>query len=376
MPSERFINATIRIEHHLLLLLARTRSVSDDACATVVRIIDEPTFDWDFLIAAATEHGVMIMVYAQLRRIVPNKITPALRDKIQLMVTRSALHNLELTRELLSLQTQLSAQNIKMMPYKGLSLATLAYGGVGMRQFSDIDMLVSPADLRRSKDLIVTTGYYPVVSAEHRAYQKEDEDRSYQGYDLVRNDHRVVIDLQERFGVRFSSFSLTFDEMWERRQQITLGAQQVATLSYEDYLLVLCAHGTQHRWQRLKWVCDISELVQNAPQLDWQDVFRRAHTMQTERMLMVGLLIAHESLDLPLPDSVLARIQADDTTQRLALYVYQWMFREVNGFKDLVIRAIFDYSFDLKMRPQLKNKVSCALFLTRRRLLPREHDVE
>jgi len=369
MPSKRFAAAIATAEQHLLLLLARTRQ--DTAVdAEALSLIDRSALNWTAFIETANGHGVLSLCHRALTRLHPDALTAETHAVIQKSVMNTAMRNLEMTNELTRLNKLLTDAGISLLSYKGPTLATIAYGGVGLRQFTDLDLLVPPEQLLAAKTQLMAQNYVALSDPEHRPTQKEDHDRSYQGYDLVRRDGRVTIDLQMRFGLRFSTFDLDFATLWAGRQPIQFGNRTVYAPSLEDYLLVLCAHGSQHRWSKLKWICDISELVQAAA-VNWDSLLKRAQAMEIERMIYIGLLLAHEALDMPLPEAIRTRIFADSSAVALALHIFKWLFVEAEGFAMLIERARLDYSFDLAVRKHWDDKIACMLFLTRRRLFPR-----
>ncbi len=286
-----------------------------------------------------------------------------------------AMRNLEMTNELTRINELLERSGVQVITYKGPTLSTLIYGSVGIRQFTDLDVIVPENQLMQAKKALMGIGYVAFSDPEHRSVQQEDHDRSYQGYDLISANQRIAVDLQMRFGLRFSSFSLPFETLWAGRKQIYFGNRAVNIPSMEDYLLALCAHGTQHRWARLKWVCDLAELGRHT-HINWEIVFQRAEAMQVTRMVIIGLRLAHEALDMTLPEVIRARVLADTRAYRLALAAFRWMFTEAHGTWMLIRRAQFDYAFDLAVRPSLRDQVSVVLFLTRRRLYTRHSHPE
>ena len=58
------------------------------------------------------------------------------------------LTNLKQTKELTRILELFSENDIEAIPYKGVVLAHEAYGSVGARVFSDIDLMVSEKDLK------------------------------------------------------------------------------------------------------------------------------------------------------------------------------------------------------------------------------------
>lgn len=367
MILRRELLNTLSVEQRLLLALCRTK-LSEDVRANALQLLRSESIDWGMFFALAADHGVLLTTYRRIQQIAPEKLPPQIKASVQDVVFRSTTHNLEVTNELVRISELFIAERLPMLTYKGPTLAQVVYGGIALRHFSDVDMLVRGQDLLRAKRLIIERGYQAVSSAEHRKFQKEDADRSYQGYDLLRNDGQVVIDLQERSGLRYSSFSLSFDELWARRKSVRFGDISVAYPSMEDYLWLLCAHGTQHRWQKLKWICDIAQLIQVVPDLAWNQLLDRAQALQTERLVAIGILTAALCLDMPIPEAVRARIESDKDALYMSERVVEWLFRETTGLSGALSRAAFEYPFDMSVRPRLRDKMSCVIFLTRRRL--------
>ncbi|MBL8132713.1 MAG: nucleotidyltransferase family protein [Anaerolineae bacterium] len=370
MLTERVLAAVPRPEHQLLFLLARTR-IGEAGYAEARQFIANHTIDWRSVVDTARAHGVLALSYKHLLALRPESLPQDLIQTSKGTVMTSAARNLQMAKETIRIAELMSAAGIEMLTFKGAALALLAFDGVGGRQFNDIDLLVSSADLVKAKNLLLEQQYVAISSPEHRSMQKDDHDRSYQGYDLVSRDGRIAVDLQERFGLRFSSFDLSFSELWARRQTIGLPDSRAMTLSFEDYILVLSAHGTQHRWGRLKWVSDLAELVIRAPDLKWNTILERAKAMRTERMVRVGLLLAHEALGMPLTAEVERWVYSDATALKVMQDVLRWMFIEASNFDPSLPRALFDYGFDLSVRPRLNDKIQCVIFLTRRRLTRR-----
>jgi len=83
-------------------------------------------------------------------------------------------------------------------------------------------------------------------------------------------------------------------------------------------LLYLCFHGAAHWWIRLKWVVDINYCVKSAQDLDWDELFNRAHKRGCVRVVRVGLLLAQVTCGLKLPENVSVEITSDPKVILLA----------------------------------------------------------
>jgi hypothetical protein len=83
-------------------------------------------------------------------------------------------------------------------------------------------------------------------------------------------------------------------------------------------LLLLCVNGAKDLWRALEPVCAVSELLRAPAGLDWQRAVSLARRAGALRMLLVGLLLARDLLDAPLPSEVSRLADSDRAARRLA----------------------------------------------------------
>jgi hypothetical protein len=165
-----------------------------------------------------------------------------------------------------------------------------------------------------------------------------------------------MVDLHWAITERFFSFPLDPERLWERRSRVSLGGSDVWTFSPEDSLLVLCVHGSKDTWERLKHVCDVAEFVHAHRDMDWGRAVKRAGSLGSERMLFLGLLLAKDLLETPLPEEVSRRAHADPAVGELVRRISERLFRTIDDspsrFAEIPFRPIH-----LKMRERLRDKV-------------------
>ena len=111
-------------------------------------------------------------------------------------------------------------------------------------------------------------------------------------------------------------FPLAPEEAIARRRWVTLAGRPVPTLSREDTVLALCAHGAKHAWDILGLVADVAAMVATSPDLDWHAIAARSEALGAGRMVRLGLRLAHDLLAAPVPSTALAA--RDPTAAALA----------------------------------------------------------
>jgi hypothetical protein len=311
-----------RPEHRLLLLCARTRV--EGGTAESLRQHARAAVDWDYLFLLARRHSLLPLLYWQLNATAPDLVPPdqlrRLRDDFRLHTAR----NLYLTGELERVVTLFESEGVAVISYKGPALAAFAYGNLALRRYVDLDVLVRREDLTRAKELLVRRGFQPRLSL--TPSQERVLLRSQHNLPFTREDGLLVVELHWEFAQPRYASAGRDASVWSRLVDVKLNGRGVKSLAAEDLLLALCVHGTKHLWERLAWVCDVAELINSHPRLDWPSVLRQALETNTERMLLLGLNLARELLDARVPADVSARAAAEPSVARLSAQVVARLF--------------------------------------------------
>src|SRR5690349_1096788 len=124
----------VRPEIELLLSCARTQVEPESA--TRIRKLAGQQLDWDYLMGTAYCHGVMPVLYRNLRRSCPEAIPEPIGNDARNWFHCHVHRNLRMTGELLRLIRLLGDCGIPSLPYKGPILAASVYGDISLRFFS------------------------------------------------------------------------------------------------------------------------------------------------------------------------------------------------------------------------------------------------
>lgn len=309
-------------ELEFVLLCARSE-LSGAAQARMREVAGGAGFNWMVAARQAVQHGIGPRMYRHLRGsdqvVAPADVVHGLRQAH----AAAAANNLARLAEFRAVMDLFDQASLPALPYKGPVLAVEIYGDPTLREFSDLDFLVERADLERARQLLRARGYtrgHDLSPVQEAALLRTGHEDS-----LCRNDG-AVIDLhwqvaKNMFGVRLEAGALR-----ERARTTRVAGRSVPTLSREDLLLVLCVHGSTHAWERLTWICDLAEAVRRSPDLDWQMLRTRAEALRAGRILRLGLHLAHDLLEAPLPGEVEDWIRGDRRIGSLAGRVRRSLF--------------------------------------------------
>lgn len=287
-------------EVQLLLLCARTQ-VSREAVQQIQHLVAQD-LNWEQVISMAARQGVLPLVTSTLKRCVSDSLPQGVYARLIGQSQHVAMRNLMLTHELVSIVKRFEKAQIWALPFKGPTLSALAYGNVAMRQFIDLDILVPRDQMLQARQLLLDDGYRTKVTMS--GVEEEQFLHTQLGYDFWNPQKGVSVELHWNLLQRWLSYPARTQELWEHPLQVELAETTVYTLDLYHLLPYLCAHATKHRWSELKWICDVAELIQMHPNLDWDRILGQAEALRSLRMLLVGLGLAEDLLGATLPDAV------------------------------------------------------------------------
>ena len=274
-------------------------------------------FDWQEFLHAAEHHGVAPLVARNLIEHA-STLSPEIRRSLDSVYATNFRRSLWFAAELTRITRTFTHDQIRAIPYKGPVLAQSAYGDFALRSFSDLDLLISPADFARAKQSLAELGYQPSkpqAPAVERLWLQTGYERSFDG-----PGGKNLVELQWSllpyfYAVDPAAAGFRFDDLWARAERIALGmhddsgnassnapanASNVPCLSPDDSLLVLCLHAAKHLWTRLIWIADIAESMR-MPDLDSALVISRARALGITRILAVSFWLAEHLLGAAIP---------------------------------------------------------------------------
>jgi hypothetical protein len=273
--------------------------------------------DWSEFLRLAEEHGVLPLVARSLTEHargcsveIPPEIEPSLRSAYNANLRRSLWFAAELAR----IMAHFEGRRLRVVPYKGPVLAQSAHGDLGLRSFSDLDFLISPADFERAKQALAEIGYRPsadITPAVERLWLRIGYERSFDGA-----PGKNMVELQWALLPRFYGVDLPVDSLIARAGRTVVGGREVPGLSPEDSLLVSCLHAAKHLWARLIWLSDIAGTLKTQA-INYELVFSRARALGITRILGVSFWLVKNVLQVELPKPAEEMIAADRQVEAL-----------------------------------------------------------
>lgn len=358
--------STERDDCELLRAIARPRSAAADG---QIKSLAGRVGDWDSLLRIANEHHMLPLLYSRLSQS-GTTLAPEVEGRLRSEYERNAFHSVANAAELITVLKAFDAMEIPAMPFKGVVLAAAIYGDLTTRHAGDLDILIHLRDRERATAVLLELGY------ELRTHLLPDgapADPDYFEYHFERPVDGMVTELRWRFDLARSKFrhDLGMDWVWPHRRTAMLAGAEVPDVVPEILLLMLCMHGSKHRWSKMLWICDVAQLLTSHPGMDWRKVNQEAKRTGLWRSLALGVLLSNRITGAEVPAEVVRRFESSRAICRLAGYIEEHLFEEPGatpegavpygiqllGFRD---RIGFVFSLDL-LRPNERDRAVLEL---------------
>lgn len=310
------INATTRYEDELLICCARV-SQSPDVQQRVDKLLSEQ-IDWQVVLNRSWWHRIRPLTYKHLSAQPAGRVPVAFLEVMKGYASELAKRNQQLLKTLQQVAELFEDASLRLLVFKGPTLAIDAYRDLNLRECGDLDLLICADDFPRVKELLTRNGFSCLWDQVANARK-----RQLFACEFRRDD--IELDVHWDLAPGWHNYVVNFDYLWESGKPVMENCQFARKLPAEDAVEVLCMHGTRHWWERLRWICDIAELVNSDSIRDWNRVEATATKARCNRSVWLGLWLAGDLLGARLPPEIRNRLERSTVVKQLAGQVGRWL---------------------------------------------------
>jgi Uncharacterised nucleotidyltransferase len=311
-------------EAKLLIGYARAESSSQGSLDAENYFQEEP--NWSLFYEMAVRQGMVPRLYPWVNSPASSHVPRRFREKVKRFNITNTGRSLFLISKLCEVLRTLRDQDITAVPFKGPALSVALYNDASRRSYLDLDIMVRRGDVSKAIRVLKSHGYRP----DYALQPAQEAPHIKNQYDLpfTHPSGNFTLELHWDIAPRYLGFSVDLPPMWERLHTIRLGRERMVSFAPEDHLILLCIHAGKHGWQRLAWICDISDLTKRHPCLNWDQVMEQARQSRCEKMMTLGLWLAWDLLNPPLPPEVVAWIRKDPSIMVSGARIQSDMFEK------------------------------------------------
>ena len=277
---------SIPLELRLLILCAKY-NITEEQQREIIKLMQRPV-NWEVFYQMVVKNRVYPLVYKNLKKLKTSKLDEQVLTRLEKDYKKNQLWALLLTQELFKVMELLKQRNIKAISIKGPSLAMSIYQEVSLRVSSDLDILVNPSDIVETDRVLMEMGYEKDNIIKHLSLKQTKL--------LIKTFHHFTysnpsgIQLELHWRLSNDYYNVPFEEIWNNKSEITMFGKNLNVLSEEENLVYLILHGSKHAWKRLRWLCDIYEIMKNKA-LNWDYILKRSEGLGVLHLLEQTLIL-------------------------------------------------------------------------------------
>jgi hypothetical protein len=182
---------------------------------------------------------------------------------------------------------------------------------------------------------------------------------------------RTSIPLDVHWGAvrRYYSPVTDFQTLWQESEPFELFGSTVRALRRDTLFLALCVHGAKHGpfpWPALKWVTDIEAFLRASPEGWWPPVLARARRLGCLRMMLLGVCLARDLLEAPVPPALGEAIDRDPRVASLVPPIRSRILDPAGASFHLGDRIAFDLAVRERIRDRVRYRLTRLLVPGRR----------
>ena len=304
---------------------------------------------WDVVKNLSLYHRIVPLVHDFLERHpnpnIPDKVSAYFRNASQVI----SFTNYSLTEDLLAISSILEKHKIIAAPLKGPVLAAMGYRHIGLRQFTDIDILIRKSDLIRIKTLLAGHGY----DSENGVVEFENECELY----LQKNNRNLKLDIHWSLVESHYGYEYTVDSLFSRARNIALAGTKILSLCQEDVLLATVFHHGKEGWKELRYIADLGGLINRQKDLDWNFLIEKSKQLGTERNLFLGLYLTNKLIPGHFSDVVSPILKNDSFCKKIGDPILKNYFIDPKGYTP------GDFKYDLGLQQNLNPRMRSFPFV-------------
>lgn len=277
-------------------------SRSDAARRDTLRSLGSADLDWETVRQEAARHRVLPLFDRRVESLLGEECPDSVREHGREHRRGIRIRNAFLADEVGRVVHAFREADLPVLAHKGPVLSKAVFGDIAARHSVDMDVVIPRTRVRQADRLLRDMGYEHAANRSPLKGWRRTLSLYLDGQWEYTRGASFLLDLHTRIlppGYAFPTSPQTF---WERSQPVALRDDiTVPSFAPEDRILVLAHHGVKNQWRILRHVVDIAGALRASSALDWSLLRNRARKQRATRATQLGLFLAHDLLEVPLP---------------------------------------------------------------------------
>lgn len=296
-PEQRLLIATIAAAGPIL---AAKKTTATTVLKNELKTAIQDITDWEKTSLYIIKKGIAPILWyiysndKDIEAIIPEQDRLLYKNTYLKTLTRSMI----LYNAFQELMSELNKRKVKVVALKGIYLAETLYPQLGLRQFSDIDLLIKEENADEIAKTMKRMGYIQTESP----YNKQVRERLENAHLPAFVKDGISVELHTKLHADLYDYKLTTSDFINRAIEYQLAANEIYILDPIDQIIHLCVHVDKHFYQSdlqfYSWMDIIVILWKN--QIEWDELLERSWKYKAEKNVINQLKLINHVFNVPI----------------------------------------------------------------------------
>lgn len=262
--------------------------------------------DWDLVSLKMFERGIAPLFYNKWSLLSSIHLIPIVyQERIKNTYYKTLSRNMVFYKAFSGLANEFTLQNITFIPLKGIYLTEWMYGDIGLRQFSDMDILIQQEDAKKALLLLESLGYKSIESIDSQIERINADLVHFRP--MVKNGVSVEVHIRLLNKVR-DRHNILPEKLWESSEFTQLSNQTIRVLWLHDLLIHISLHLHKHMlsgtMQFTGWLDIVNLLEKYTSAEDWNKLRERSELFCCQNVVFSQIVLAREFMQANVPEDI------------------------------------------------------------------------
>lgn len=264
--------------------------------------------DWDYFRLTCIDRGIGPLFYKKLPLLSNSVLIPiGIHTKLQQVYYKTLIRSTVLYEHFRRITAAFAVQGVSVVALKGIYLSEWLYQDIGLRQFSDIDLLVKEEDGLKCIAMLVGLGYIQSVDLRTEFVKSHNEIIHYAP--MIKEG--VSIEIHIKLHGNSDRYHIILEEFWRNAHLVNINTIPVLALCDKDLLIHLCIHLDKHfRVGHVQFTCfnDITNLLEKVGDtFNWEDFVNTCRLHKSEDVVFLYIVLVKKYMHARVPEYVIAQ---------------------------------------------------------------------
>jgi len=297
----------LRLEERLILSCVKIQPSPEDL--EEINVLIPLIRDWEYLISTIIDRGIGPLLFKKLPYLTnSSQIPESVKTKLQQVYYKTFSRSTILYEHFRKIAEAFELKDIPLIALKGIYLSEWLYQDIGLRQFSDIDLLVKEEDGEKCLQILGHMGYKQSSVGKMSDFVTANLDIVHYP-PMIQNG--ISIEIHIKLSVKTEKYNIIISELWSKAFLTTLNGVKILALNIDNLLIHICLHLERHfRGGKVQFTCfnDITNILDNYSNLiNWVTFTKTCQLYKCEDLVYLHIVMTNKYMHAKVPESIIIK---------------------------------------------------------------------